>query len=232
MTTALVAFALFAVLSADASPQFIVLRSGERIAVSGELRREGDRVIFRSRSGALYSLPASDIDEEPTARAASPQPASAAGAEPQKPATRKLRGDEATKRKLLADLAKSRGTPVQPAPPTATPQAIPAAAAAADAEKKSEESWRRRSLTIEANLKIAQDRVRYLEARIRDLDDEVRALLVLGNAPDTISRQVVELQDTKARLERAETDLKSAEAERAAFQDEARRAGVLPGWLR
>jgi hypothetical protein len=216
---------------ATPAAQILVLRSGERIELSGELRRDGDRVVFRSRVGTLYSLPASEIDEKATRAAITAEPEAASkGRLP-----RRLKGDEATKRRLLADLSKSRGTRVPPplADPPPTPASSPESEAAKlEVEAAREEMWRREARAFDARVADAEQRIRNLAERERALNDAILGMMAMGHPQEHLGLQVRALQDTKSYLEQAKRDLERATRERSAFQEDARRRGILPGWLR
>ncbi|MHB0970464.1 MAG: hypothetical protein ACYC7A_17910 [Thermoanaerobaculia bacterium] len=219
-----------AALVATPANQVLVLRTGERIAISGEPRRDGDTIVFRSRSGALYSIAASDVDEKATLAAAETlQDTSTRSVLP-----KRLKGDAATKKRLLADLSKSRGTPV--APPPLPPPSAPGDAAADAAKEKAlaaeEETWRRNARALDERVASAEARVEYLAEREKAVNDEILAMLALGHPQEHLGLQVRDLQDTKSFLEQARRDLEAAKQERARFQDDARRQGILPGWLR
>jgi hypothetical protein len=218
-----------AALAAAPATQVLMLRSGERVEIVGDLKRDGDRVVFRSRSGTLYSIPASEIDEKATdaaAEATSPKDEKA-------PLPKRLKGDEATKRRLLSELSKSRGTPSPPAPAVAASKpSSPDEAAKEKALADEEETWRRDARALDNQVEDAEQRIRDLSERERELNDGILSLLAMGHPQEHLGLQVRELQDTKSYLEQAKKELERVTRERAAFQDDARRRGILPGWLR
>jgi hypothetical protein len=211
--------------------QVLVLRSGERIEVLGELKKDGDRVVFKARSGTLYSLPASDIDEKATLAAAAATPRKDARA----PLPKRLKGDAATKKRLLSELSKSRGTPSPAAPAPAVSASKPSAvdeAAKEEALAAEEETWRRNARALDNQVADAEQRIRDLTERERALNDGILSMLAMGHPQEHLGLQVRELQDTQSYLEQAKRELERVTRERAAFQDDARRRGILPGWLR
>lgn len=220
-----------AALVAAPASQVLVLRSGERIEVVGELKNDGDRVVFKSRNGTLYSLPASEIDEKATL-------AAAADTSPQDEKARlpkRLKGDAATRKRLLSELSRSRGTPVPAAPAPARIESKPPAGdetAKEAALAAEEETWRRNARALDVQVENAEQRIRNLTERERALNDGILAMLAMGHPQEHLGLQVRQLQDTQSYLEQAKRELERVTRERAAFQDDARRRGILPGWLR
>src|SRR5947209_7881167 len=53
----------------------LVLRSGMKITVDGAVAQKDGRVVFRAVDGALYSLPASEVELSATQTEAAPPPA-------------------------------------------------------------------------------------------------------------------------------------------------------------
>lgn len=220
-----------AALVAAPASQVLVLRSGERLEIVGEVRKDGDRVVFKSRNGTLYSLPASEIDEQATLAAAI---ATAPQAEKAR-LPKRLKGDAATKKRLLSELSRSRGTPVPPAAAPAPTESKPSSsddAAKEAAAAEEEETWRRNARALDEQVASAEQRIRDLTERERALNDGILAMLAMGHPQEHLGLQARELQDTKSFLEQAKQELERVTRERAAFQDDARRRGILPGWLR
>lgn len=194
----------------------LVLRSGDRIAVEGTLREADGVYTFRS-GGLLYSLPKSEV-----VRVEEPQRTST-----EKPVW-KLRVSEEERKRLLAELAKnSAGTPPPP-PPRFVPEAAPKAV-----EPLGEESqWRMRARGHEENLRRAQEELALLETRAQALRDQIHSFLSLGFHPRQFTYQTTQLARTEEQIPYARLEVTRAERAWAQFKEDARRAGVMPGWLR
>ena len=194
----------------------LVLRSGDRIAVEGTLREADGVYTFRS-GGLLYSLPKSEV-----AGVEEPQPATA-----EKPVW-KLRVSEEERKRLLAELAKnSAGTPPPP-PPRFVPEAEPQSVQPLGEESQ----WRMRARGHEENMRRAQEELALLETRAQELRDQIYSFLSLGFQPRQFTYQTTQLARTEERIPYAQLEVTRAERAWAQFKEDARRAGVMPGWLR
>ena len=194
----------------------LVLRSGDRIAVEGTLRESNGVYTFRS-GGALYSLPVSEVERIEEVKAATEE----------KP-TKKLRVSEEERRRLLAELAKSRGGTPPPPPPELQPEP----------ERKSvepvgdEAEWRARARSHEEHIRRAQEELELLETRIEELRAQIHSFFSLGYDPRQFTYQTSELARAKEQIPYARLEVTRAERAWAQFKEDARRAGVMPGWLR
>ena len=194
----------------------LVLRSGDRIAVEGTLREADGVYTFRS-GGLLYSLPKSEVVgvEEPQ-RATTEKP------------VWKLRVSEEERKRLLAELAKnSAGTPPPP-PPRFVPEAEPQSVQPLGEESQ----WRMRARGHEENMRRAQEELALLETRAQELRDQIYSFLSLGFQPRQFTYQTTQLARTEERIPYAQLEVTRAERAWAQFKEDARRAGVMPGWLR
>ena len=124
-------------------------------------------------------------------------------------------------------------TPPAPAPPAATTPASgagqpPAAEKPADGPKKDEAYWRARVAEIRDNLQRARMFQEALQTRINSLSAD------FTSRDDPAQRGVVasDRQKALAELERVKKEIKDFEKALSDLEDEARRAGVPPGWLR
>lgn len=227
----------------------LVLRTGERIAVSGEVTLDGSRAVFRAADGALYSLPVDEIDVEATA---SPSPAvvrprrSRSATENEaldelvksmaskSLSNRSLVVTEEEKRRLLDELKDSRGTPEPPRPyeplsfdqNESTPKELPGPPGG------SEWYWRERSRAFKERVLQRQEDLRMLIQKEQDLSDEIIGLLNLGYNGNQFSYQVLSLARVRDQIPYARLELERAERAKAQFMEDARRQGILPGWLR
>ena len=192
----------------------LVLRSGDRIAVEGTLREADGVYTFRS-GGLLYSLPSSEVLRvEEAAPAPKEQP------------KKKLRLSTEERKRLLEELAKNHsGQPPKPQklledpPPPAEPN-------------PDEAHWRARARAHEENLRRAHEELALLESRVEELRDQIHSFLSLGYKPRQFTYQTTQLARTEEQLPYARLEVTRAQRAWEQFQDDARRAGVLPGWLR
>jgi hypothetical protein len=210
----------------------VILRTGESIAVSGDIRRDGEKLLFRSPSGVLYSIALAEVDFEEMAR----PPKKDARAEPSDPderhPARRLSVTPQERDRLLAELArKKRGDdPIEPeviSPQRPHPGNEPEQDDAAE-----EARWRAEARAARQAVQARKDEIEALKRRATQLEDELRTLLSSGYDPNLLSAQAVELEATRSRLEHAQEELRDAQRNLTDLQDRARKAGIVPGWLR
>lgn len=202
----------------------LVLRSGERIALTGHVRQENGRVIFRSISGTLYSLPASEVDF-----AASESAASQRVVAPAETKVRLKASDEERKR-LIAELENNHaGKPRELEPIRRVEEPTPA-----DRKTSTDEewSWRNRAKAHEEAIRRAKENRDLLVRKAEALRSHIAGLISLGYKPNQFSYDTTVLQQTIEEIPYAELEVTRAERAYADFQEEARQRGVLPGWLR
>lgn len=195
----------------------LVLRSGEKITIDEPVRYDDGVAIFRS-AGALYSMPASEIDEAATKleaeRAAKP-----------KEDVRRLRGTPAERQRLIAEIEKNHSgvrteRPIEKLPPEPPPA------------PQDEWSWRNRARAHEEAVRQAKEELQLLQERIAKLRGEIRSFFALGYKPGQFTYQTTQLEYAQAQLPRAELEVTRAERAYAQFKEDARKQGILPGWLR
>jgi len=123
--------------------------------------------------------------------------------------------------------------PAQPAPPSSAPNAAPPAAAAEkpkpEPDRKAQETaWRQRITTARDSLQRSQMFAEALQSRINGLTTD------FTSRDDPAQRAVVanDRQKALAELDRVRNDITQQTKAIADIQEEARRAGVPPGWLR
>lgn len=218
----------------------LVLRSGQTLPVSGEIREDGRRLVFRTAEGVLYSIALDEIDLEATRELAlksnaGAEPAEAAQAEeaPPPPLARKLAVSEQEKKRLLEEISRNRDGKPAPEQRSLTDEGLKDEMARLDRERdqreRDERYWRDRAGPARERLNRARDEAALLEARVRRLQDEVGMVVAVGLDP---SGQLYQLDLARNQLDSARQRVGSAERAWADLQDEARRAGALPGWLR
>ncbi len=226
----------------------LVLTTGERLSVESEVRVEEGLVVFRSPAGPLYSIPLDDVDLELTEKVNEGPRRST------KPSGRTRTADQARldlermladrslssreivvskeeKQRLLDEAARSRGVPAPPPPPMPEGISIQVEAPEADTTKD-EWAWRERSRSYHDRVRHAKEELQLLVDKERRLQDEILGLLSLGYNPNQFNLQVLSLAHTRDSIPRAQLNLERAERALAQFKDDARRQGILPGWLR
>ncbi len=198
----------------------LVLRTGQRIAIEGPPTEQDGVVVFRS-AGALYSLPAFEIDEVATTAA------NVAAAEP--PAARALKVSPAERERLLRELEKNHsGQP--PAEPRW--QAASASPVRNELANEDEWNWRQRSRAYEEGVRQAKENLNLLLDRADQLRAEIRGLLSLGWKPASFTYQTTQLAYTEESIPAAQLAVDRAQRAYDQFREDARRQGVMPGWLR
>jgi hypothetical protein len=134
------------------------------------------------------------------------------------------------KERLIEEAAKSRGVPAPPDPLTpSTPETTRPSSAESS---RDEWAWREKSRGYHERVRRAKEELQLLVEKERRLQDEILGLLSLGYNPNQFNLQVLQLAHTRDSLPRAQLNLERAERELAQFKEDARRQGILPGWLR
>ena len=200
----------------------LVLRSGDRITVEGPVREDKGVVTFRM-NGLLYSIPASEIEARvegvPVVRSVEEE-------------TRRLAVSAEERDRLLRKLEQNHegkdAPPFQRLPPADPP---PSRAEEAD-EKRQEWEWRRMARDYDEQVRRAEEELELLETRIERLQSEIRTFVSLGFKPHQFTYQTSSLMLAKESLPVARLEVARAERARDQFREDARRQGVLPGWLR
>jgi hypothetical protein len=92
--------------------------------------------------------------------------------------------------------------------------------------------WRERARTYQERVRQRQEDLQMLIDREQNLSDEILGLLSLGYNGNQFSYQVLSLARTRDQIPQARLELERAERALSQFMDDARRQGILPGWLR
>ena len=198
----------------------LILHSGDRIAIEGTVREEKGSLIFRS-GNLLYSVPVSEV--------AGVEEGGSAPREEEKP-TLRLRVSEQRLKELIEELEKNHSGTAPP-PPPAAPKSE-SVAPPAKVEPQDEATWRVQARSHQENVRRAQEDLAMLQARAEQLENEIRSLLSLGFNPRDFTYQTSQLHRTRDRIPQAALEVTRAQRAFEQFREEARRAGVLPGWLR
>lgn len=207
----------------------LVLKSGDRINIEGApVLKEG---VYKFRSeGKLFSLPAIEVERvEEDATAAEAKPADEA--KKPDPPKRRVLSDEERKR-LLAELEKNH-TGTAPPPEQKAPVLPPPPTKEEVREQKLDETaWRREARAHEEAVRRAQEDLALLETRVAELQAKIQSLLNLGYKPSQFTYDSTQLQRTLERIPHAKLEVQRAIRANEQFREDARREGVMPGWLR
>jgi hypothetical protein len=198
----------------------LVLWSGDRIAVDGTVREEDGVVTFRA-GGTLYSMPAAEIarittDERPPAAVAPP--------------VVRLRVSSEEKQRLIAELEKNHSGAAAPPEQKVLPEPPPRPDV--EAQTREEWAWRRDARAHEEAVRRAREELALLEERADVLRSKIHALVAQGFKPRQFTYDTTELARTLERIPYAELEVVRAERALTQFREDARRQGILPGWLR
>jgi hypothetical protein len=204
----------------------LVLHSGDRIAVEGTPVEKQGVYTFRS-AGKLYSLPASEVERVETE---APQATSVATPSERKETPRRRIVSEEERKRLLAELEKNHsGTPSAQQPPVLPP---PPTQAEAQDMKREQADWRREARAHEEAIRRANEEVQLLEGRAAELQSKIYSLVALGYKATQFTYDSTQLQLTLEQLPYARLEVTRATRANEQFREDARRDGVLPGWLR
>jgi hypothetical protein len=233
--TLIAALILTTTLGLPADVDTLVLRSGEHIALDGPIREDNGRIVFRAAGGALYSIRSIDVDVKKTRYIAS-KPAGPAQADPaqqQPPDERlKLRVSDAERQRLLRDLERNHsGQPAQESIILSRPPELPTRDDV-QTQTNDEWAWRLRARSFEESVRQAKENLALLERRIAELRSRIAGFVSLGYRPVQFSYDTAVLQTSEEQIPYAELEVARAERQWEQFREDARRQGVMPGWLR
>ena len=220
----------------DAVAGWVVVQTdGARVVFASPPARKGTRLVGRLfAGGALVSLPLARVDEAATRSANEPEtprpvPAPKTASAPRPFETPPL-GDLV---KLRAPAGEARahiegarkGTPAPPADPAAA--APPPLEEPTDLRGRGEGYWRQRADGQREALADAAAETALAEAALEAAE---RAWLGAGDAEQATF--VLNVLAARERAERARADHRREEGRWETLQEEARKAGAFPGWLR
>lgn len=224
------------------APDQILLRSGQAIPVRGEVREDGNRLVFTTPSGRLYSIPIEEVDLEAMRRAAGPEVPSAGEESADGPSTsrkatrREILVSDEEKQRLLEELSRNRRGQPAPVQKSLTPEGLEEeldrSARKRAADEIQEELWRERARVRRETLTRAREQLVSLQASESRLQDQILMLSSMGYSGDQMVGQIMQLENTRSQMDRTREAISAAERAWADLQEEARRAGALPGWLR
>jgi hypothetical protein len=99
-------------------------------------------------------------------------------------------------------------------------------------DKGDEWSWRNAARAHEEATRRAKENVALLRDRAELLKRQIEQFVALGYRGGQFSYQSTELQVTLDQIPAAELEVTRAERANAQFRDDARKQGIMPGWLR
>ncbi|MBI2956586.1 MAG: hypothetical protein HYY26_04665 [Acidobacteria bacterium] len=192
----------------------VVLKDGRRIEARSPYTIEGNVAVFVGADGSPYRIPLEQIDRIATL-AANRQ---------ERPRSKVWTNDD-------IEQLKQRG----PAPVAALGEAAPPAEAAAEGEPATPGGEGQALPPKEETREYWQERLKPLQEQLAAIDQEINRLRsgqgrAVSNAVDiNTDAPGVDVADTIRRLEQRRTQVQQ---QIAALQDEARRRGIPPGWVR
>jgi hypothetical protein len=200
----------------------LVLRSGQHIDLSEPWHEERGRVVFRGTDGTLYSVPKEDVDLEATRALATPPLIANV------PGAMKFKVSDDEKKRLIAELEQNHnGTP----PPRGTVLGV-TMVEEQQAPDENEWAWRGRAHSYEERIRQAKEDRDLLVTKAQALRSHISGLLSLGYKPSQFSYDSTQLAYTLEAIPSAELEITRAERAYDQFREDARRMGVMPGWLR
>jgi hypothetical protein len=142
----------------------------------------------------------------------------------------RLRVAETERNRLLRELEQNHEGKPAPAealriPPGPTPEQR-------EQTTDDEWTWRRQARSYEEGIRRAQENVDLLQDRADQLKAHIASLLSLGYKPNQFSYETTQLAYTIEAIPSAQLEVQRAERAYDQFREEARRRGVMPGWLR
>ncbi len=198
----------------------LILHNGTRFDVDGPIREEQDRVIFRT-GGSLYSIPLGDVDLDATRAAVTKMVIVTNDGD------RKLKVSAAERDRLLRELEQNHsGKPAEELKleKVAEPREAP--------DKGDEWSWRAAARAHEEAVRRARENVDLLRDRAEALKHQIEQFFAIGYRPNQFTYQSSELQLTLDQIPAAELEVTRAQRDFDQFREDARKQGIMPGWLR
>ena len=113
--------------------------------------------------------------------------------------------------------------------PKSSSASAPEAAAQTDANGMTEQDWKQRAASLKASIAEGQKKVRDLETETKRLENDFYAWSD-GNYRDTVIKP--SWDKAKEDLKAARAQLEQSEASVSSLEDDARKAGAPPGWVR
>jgi hypothetical protein len=208
----------------------LVLRSGDRITVEGAVREENGVITFKS-DGVLFSVPSEEVERvELVETDAEGKPVDAAV---ETEARRRLKVSQEERKRLLEILSHNRGGLAQQKQEVLSNRDAPATKVREARRSRHDESaWRRRARAHEEAVRRAIENLELVENRIRSLETRITSFLALGYRTDQFTYDTTQLVRSREQIPYLRLEVQRAQRAYDEFHDEARREGILPGWLR
>ena len=222
-------------------PWVLVQADGTRVTFEAPPENRDGRFVGRLQgSGTLVSVPAVRVDTAATERANAPG-AVAVTPPPRVPPTPRpfeilplgdrvrMKASPEDARKILEGARPGTPAPVVSPQPGTTPAVVPAAEEKAPTDNlgRGEAYWRERAGAARGVVDEAEADLAAAEAQLQAAE---RSFLGVGEAErNTYVVRVIEARDV---AEKARVQHRSASGRWEALQEEARKAGAFPGWLR
>jgi hypothetical protein len=130
--------------------------------------------------------------------------------------------------RLLEELEKNHDGTAPPPPQ----QFVPEAPAVSVEPAGDEHEWRARARGHEENIRRAQEELVMLETRVEELRAQIHSFVSLGYQPRQFTYQTTQLAQAMEQIPYAKLEVTRAERAWTQFKEDARKAGVMPGWLR
>lgn len=197
----------------------LILRNGTHFDIQGPIREEQGRIIFRT-SGALYSIPLADVDLEATRAAVTKEILATSDAD------RKLKVSRAERDRLLRELEQNHSGKQSDA------KAEKVSEPREPRDKGDEWSWRNSARSYEESIRRAKEDLELLQVRAETLKHQIEQFFALGYRPNQFTYQSSELQAMLDQIPAAELAVTRAQRAYDQFREDARKQGVMPGWLR
>jgi hypothetical protein len=197
----------------------LILRNGTHFDIDGPIREERGRIIFRS--GTLYSIPVGEVDMDATRAAITATVITSIGPD------KKLKVSASERDRLLRELEQNHsGTP---APALSFEKVIEPHDTADNGD---EWSWRNGARAHEEAIRRAKENMALLRDRAELLKRQIEQFVALGYRSHQFTYQSSELQLTLELIPAAELEITRAERANMEFREDARKQGIMPGWLR
>ena len=207
----------------------LILRSGDRITVEGAVREENGVITFKS-DGVLFSVPSEEVERvELTETDDEGKPAAEAV---ETEARRRLKVSQEERKRLLEILSHNRGGVAQKQNPLTNRDAPATKVREARRSRHDESAWRRRARAHEEAVRRAIENLELVENRIRGLESKIVSLISLGYRTDQFTYDTTQLVRSREQIPYLRLEIERAQRAYDEFHDEARREGILPGWLR
>lgn len=200
----------------------LILRNGTHFDVEGPIREEQGRVIFRTE-GQLYSIPLADVDLDATRAAVTKAVVVTSDS------GKKLKVSAPERERLLRELEQNHtGKPSS----TASGDRLPEPRETTEPSNPDEWSWRLAARAHEEAIRRAKENVELLRTRASALKQQIEQFFALGYRANQFTYQSSELEITQYQIPAAELEVTRAQRENDQFREDARKQGIMPGWLR